>query len=100
MLGNQTAHDLSNITFDHDQRSPRVIDFLAYQQAALAQKTIGTQLSRNNYDTSSRKECEKDSDGEPVYDEVDDDIASYQKSMFLFQSRLGQEQCRKIMVDG
>ena len=41
---------------------------------------------------SSRKECKNDGAGKPVHDEGDDAIASHQESMFLVQSRLGQEE--------
>ena len=63
-----------------------------------ALKIIGASRSHNTSDTSPRKECEKDAD-KPVHDEGYDAIASHQKSMFLVQSHIGQEEGRTTMVD-
>ena len=61
-------------------------------------KIIGASSSQNTSDTSSRKVCEKDIVDKPVYYQGDDYIASHQKSMFLVQSHLGQEEGRTTMV--
>ena len=55
--------------------------------------------SHNTYNTSSRKECEKDGSDKPLHDERDDAIASHQSSMFLVQSHLGQEEGKTTMMD-
>ena len=60
---------------------------------------IGALSSQNTYNTSSRKECNKDSAGKPVHDEGYDDIASHQESMFSVKSRLGKEQGQKKNMD-
>ena len=62
-------------------------------------QTIGASRSQNISDTPSRKECKKDSADKPVHYKGDDDIASHQRFMFIFQSHLGQEEGRKTMVD-
>ena len=67
--------------------------------ASTTQKMIGALCSQNNSNTSSIKQCKKDGSGEPVRDEVDDAISSHQKSIFLVQSRLGQEEGQTTMVD-
>ena len=61
-------------------------------------KMVGILCSQNNSNTSSIKESEKDGTDKPVHDEGDDHIASHQKSMFLVQSHLGQEEGRTTMV--
>ena len=55
-------------------------------------KRICTLRSLNTLDTYSRKEYEKDSANTPVHDEVDYSIVSHNKSTFLVQSHLGQEE--------
>ena len=55
-------------------------------------KTIGALCSQNTSDTSSRKECKKDSANKTVHDWGDDAISSHQKYMFLVQSQFGQEE--------
>ena len=67
--------------------------------AAPPLKTIGALCSQNTSDTSSRKECEKDGTNKTVYYEGDDAIASHQKSMFLVQSYISQEEGQTTMVD-
>ena len=67
--------------------------------AAHALSTIGTLRSQNTSGTSSRKDCKKYGTNKTVHDEGDDYIASHQKSMFLVQSHLGQEQGQTKMVD-
>ena len=47
---------------------------------------------------SSRKECEKDGSNNLVHDERDDAIESHQRSMFLVQSYIVQEERRTTMV--
>ena len=59
--------------------------------ATPALRTIGSSLSKNTSNISSRKEWEKYGDNEPVHDEGDNFIASHKKSMFLVQSCLVQE---------
>ena len=51
-------------------------------------KTIGTLCSQNTYDTSYRKEHEKDGADKPVHDDGDDAISLHQKSM----SHIGKEE--------
>ena len=67
--------------------------------AAPALNMIGVLRSQSTSNTSSRKECEKDGANNLFHDEGDDAIASHQKSMFLVQSHLGQEQGQTKMVD-
>ena len=61
-------------------------------------KTIGSLNSQNNSDKSSRNVCKKDGTDKPVHDEVQNDIASNQKFMFLGQYHLGKEEGQKTMV--
>ena len=68
-------------------------------RAAPGLKIIGTSCSQNTSDTSSRKQCENDGADKPVHDEGDDAIASQQKSMFLVQSHIFQEEGQTTMVD-
>ena len=67
--------------------------------AAAALKIIRASRSQNTSDTSFRKECENYSANNPIHDEGDDAIVSHQKSMFLVQSHLGQEEGRTKMVE-
>ena len=60
---------------------------------------IGALLSQNTSNTSFIKVCENDGADDPVHDEGYDAIASHQTSIFLVQSRLGQEEGRTTMVD-
>ena len=79
------------------------IGFFAFLQKV--NNSIATKLrvtlmrSHNTYNTSSRKECEKDGSDKPLHDERDDAIASHQSSMFLVQSHLGQEEGKTTMMD-
>ena len=59
-------------------------------------KTIGTSCSRNTSNTSSRRKFKKDGSDKSVHDEVDDSIASHQKSMLLVKSNIGQEEGRRM----
>ena len=61
-------------------------------------KTIGDSRSQNTSNASSRKYLKKDGTNKLVHDDGDDDIASHQKSVFLFQSYIGQEEGRTTMV--
>ena len=67
--------------------------------AAPALNKIGALLSQNTSNTSFIKVCENDGADDPVHDEGYDAIASHQTSIFLVQSRLGQEEGRTTMVD-
>ena len=59
---------------------------------------IGASRSQNTSDTSSRKEYKKESSDKPVHDEEDDAIVSHQKSVFLVQSYLVQEEGQTKIV--
>ena len=61
-------------------------------------KIIGALLSQNTSNTSSRRDFEKNGTNKQVQDEGDDAIASHQKSMFLVQSHLVQEEGQTKMV--
>ena len=55
--------------------------------------------SHDTSDTSSRKLFKKDGADNPLHDEVDYSIASHQKSVFLVQSHLVQEEGQTKMID-
>ena len=57
-------------------------------------KTIGASCSRNTSDTSSRINFKKDGSDKSVHDDINDSIASHQKSILLVQSNIGQEEVR------
>ena len=62
-------------------------------------KIIRSLWSQNTSNISSRKYCKKYGANKPVHDEVDYAIVSHQKSKFLVESNLIQEEGRTTIVD-
>ena len=60
---------------------------------------IDSLCSQNNYGTYSRKYFKKDIARKRVHNEGDDSIVSQQKSVFLVQSHLVQEEGQTKMID-